>query len=747
MSNITFWKTIPPREAKYADFPKGIHDGLKRVLIDKGIEKLYTHQRTAFDLFLEGKNPVVVTPTASGKTLCYNLPVLDTIIKNPGARALYLFPTKALSQDQLAGLTGIIDDLNIDIKTYTFDGDTPASARSAIRRAGHIVITNPDMLHTGILPHHPRWISLFENLKVVVVDEIHHYRGVFGSHLANVFRRLKRICEFYGSRPQFICCSATIANPKELAENITGTECELVDNNGAPCGEKHFLLYNPPVVNRQLGIRRSSLLEARKVARLFLGNDIQTIVFARSRLRVEVLTNYLKEMAARMKINSKNICGYRGGYLPNERRQIEKGLRSGGIRAVISTNALELGIDIGQLQAAIIVGYPGNIASSWQQAGRAGRTVDTSMAVMIATSSPLDQFMVGQPGYFFGTSPESGIVDPENLMIKSSHIKCASFELPFTEDEEFGNVHPGSTRPILEFLNDNKVLFKSGGKFHWASEIYPAEEVSLRTAAPQNFVIMDETNGNKVIGEVDYFSAPELIHPDAIYLHQNDQYQVTRFDWESKKAYVKPSGVDYYTDAQSKTSIEVLKIDDSKPVVDSGDVIGLKYGDISARRVTVSFKKIRFLTHENVGWGKLDMPELEMQTTSFWLELPVNTKQRFGFDEDKMGGCLQGTANLMNNITPLWIMSDPADIRTLAMVRAPFTEKPTIYIYDNYPGGVGFSEKIFNQAQEIITASYEHLKKCGCKEGCPSCVGPPLEIGEGAKAGARILLEYILNQM
>ncbi|MCP4634359.1 MAG: DEAD/DEAH box helicase, partial [candidate division Zixibacteria bacterium] len=614
-SNLTFWKTIPPREAKYEEFPEHIDEKLITALNEQGIKKLFTHQRQAVDIFHQENNPVIVTPTASGKTLCYNLPVLDTIIKNPEARALYLFPTKALSQDQLSGLVIVIDDLELDIKTYTFDGDTPSNVRSSIRSAGHIVITNPDMLHTGILPHHPRWIKLFENLKVIVIDEIHHYRGVFGSHLANVLRRLKRICDFYGSSPQFICCSATIANPLELAENVTEQKCELVDDNGAPSGEKHFLLYNPPVVNWQLGIRKSSLLEAKDIAQMLLGNNIQTIIFARSRLRVEILTTYLKDAARKMKIPKDSICGYRGGYLPNERRAIERGLRNGTVRAVVSTNALELGIDIGQLQAAVIVGYPGNIASSWQQAGRAGRTSETSLAIMVATSSPLDQFMVAQPEYFFGNSPESGIIDPENLMIKSSHLKCASFELPFNETEEFGNIQQGNTKPILEFLDDNHILHKSGGKYHWASEIYPAEEVSLRTAAPQNFVIMDESNNNRVIGEVDYFSASELIHPDAIYLHQNDQYQIRELDWEGKKAHAKPAGVDYYTDSESKTNIEILDINESLPDDSADAQIVFKWGDISVRRVTVSFKKIKFFTHENVGWGKLDMPELEMQTT------------------------------------------------------------------------------------------------------------------------------------
>ncbi len=764
-SKLTFWKSIPARKARFEEFPSGIDSRLTDLFSQQGIKKLYTHQRQAVDIFLEGKNPVIVTPTASGKTLCYNLPVLDRIIKNPESRALYLFPTKALSQDQLAGLMDIVDQLEIDIKTYTFDGDTPATARKAVRTAGNIVITNPDMLHTGILPHHTRWIKLFENIEVVVIDEIHHYRGVFGSHLANVIRRLKRICKFYGSKPQFVCCSATIANPVELAEKIIGEKCELVDDNGAPAGEKHFLLYNPPVVNQQLGIRRSSLFEARDIARFLLGNNIQTIVFARSRLRVEVLTTYLKKIARELNIDQDSIKGYRGGYLPNERRAIERGLRNGDIRAVVSTNALELGIDIGQLQSAIIVGYPGNIASSWQQAGRAGRTTETSLAIMVATSSPLNQFVINHPEYFFDTSPEAGIIDPENLMIRVSHLKCASFEIPFDDSEDFGDLSPGSTSEMLRFLSDNKVLHKSGGKYHWASEIYPAEEISLRTATPQNSVILDQTRENRVIGEVDYFSAPELIHKDAIYLHQNEQYQIAELDWEGKKAYAKPSGVDYYTDAMTKTHIEVLNVDETRHCEESRGTrddeaiptdnnvpsdrltrrkeMTFRRGDISVRRETVKFKKIKFFTHENVGWGDLSLPEQEMQTTSFWLELPEDTSEILGMGKEKFGGCLQGVANLLNNITPLWIMSDPSDIRTVAMVRAPFTEKPTIFIYDNYPGGVGFSEKILNHADEILQACRRHLQNCPCKNGCPSCIGPPLEVGAGSKGGIMNTFLYL----
>lgn len=469
--NIVYKKVIPPVEPKYADFPPSIPEEVIRVLKEKGIEQLYTHQARAIHAANQGKNVVVVTPTASGKTLCFNLPVIQSVLGNPESRALYIFPTKALSQDQYKELYDITKALERDIRIYTFDGDTPASARKAIRHSGHIVVTNPDMLHTGILPHHTRWIKLFENLKYIVIDEVHHYRGVFGSHLANVLRRLKRICRFYKSSPQFICCSATIANPLELTEKLIGEEFTLIDDNGAPQGEKAFIFYNPPVVNRELGIRRSSILETRRIAVHFLQNNVQTIVFARSRLRVEILVKYLKRAMARLKGNPERICGYRGGYLPNERHAIEDGIKKGEILGVVSTNALELGIDIGRLNAAILAGYPGTVSSTWQQSGRAGRKLGTSVVVLVASSSPLDQYIVNHPDYFFGASPESGIINPNNMAILAGHVKCACFELPFEENEMMGDMNPA---PLLKHLEEAGIVRHTGERWFYSSEVYPA---------------------------------------------------------------------------------------------------------------------------------------------------------------------------------------------------------------------------------------------------------------------------------
>lgn len=744
---ISHWEVIPPREAVYAEFLEEIDPKIKSVLEKRGIKKLYSHQASAIENVFSRKNVVIVTPTASGKTLCYNLPVINKILNEPESRALYLFPTKALSQDQVAELHQLITTLNCDIKTYTFDGDTPRSARIAIRTAGHVVVTNPDMLHTGILPHHTRWIKLFENLKFVVIDEIHHYRGVFGSHLANVIRRLKRVCRFYGSDPQFICCSATIANPQELTQKIIEEEVVLIDNNGAPSGEKHFILYNPAVINKELGIRKSYINEAQRLAARFLANDIQTIVFARSRLKVEVLLTYLSEVIKKAKRSLDSLRGYRGGYLPLQRREIEKGLREGKIRGVVSTNALELGIDIGQLDVCLMAGYPGNIASTWQQAGRAGRRTDVSVAILVANSSPLDQYIINHPDYFFAQSPESGIVDPNNLIILVSHLKCAAFELPFSDGERFAQTgtHLGgvdATEKILAHLEENRILHHVSGKWHWTAETYPAEKISLRSASPENFVILDSSNKNRVIGEIDYFSAPMFLHKDAIYLHGADQYQIEKLDWEGKKAYAKEVEVDYYTDAMTKIDIKVLEINQKREDLRGNRICG----EVSVTTLATKYKKIKFRTHENVGFGEIDLPEQEMHTTSFWFEFPEYISSRIGLSHEDLGGSLRALANILRNIVPLWVMCDPKDIRTFPQVKSPFSDKPTVYVYDNYPGGVGFSEKIFQLSKDIFKASEEIIKACGCADGCPSCVGPKMEVGERGKHGALELIGWIIGE-
>lgn len=710
---IVHWHTIAEKPAQLVDMPQEINEKIKNALQKRGIEKLYTHQHSAFQLAMEGKSFTAVTPTASGKTLCYNLPVLQTIIDNPDARALYIFPTKALAQDQKSELNEIISEAEASINSYTYDGDTSANIRQKVRKAGHIVITNPDMLHSAILPHHTKWVSLFENLKYVIIDELHIYRGVFGSHVSNVVRRLKRICEFYGASPIFICTSATIANPKELAEHLTGNEMNLIDNNGAPSAKKHFVFYNPPIVNKPLNIRRSATLEVRRIAGELLKNKVQTIIFARSRVRVEIILTYLQELV-KSQLGTKSIRGYRGGYLPTQRREIEKGLRSGEIYGVISTNALELGVDIGQLQVCIMTGYPGTIASAWQQAGRAGRRHGESLVIMVASSSPLDQFIIEHPDYFFEQTPETARINPDNLIILIDHIKCAAYELPFKEGEQFG-MH--DIDDILEFLVEERVVHKNGEKWYWMNDVFPAHNISLRSASQENVIIIDQTDISavKVIGEMDRFSAMTLLHDEAIYLHQGVQFQVEELDWEEKKAYVREVDVDYFTDANLAVQLRVLETDKIR----TGERYDVAYGDVTVQAMATIFKKIKFDTHENIGSGPIHLPEEELHTSSSWISL----REAASFSQERLEEGLIGAAQSLKSIIPLFVMCDPSDIFVVPQIKAAHNEQPTIFIYDRYPGGIGLSEKVYEQMEKILLEASAMIERCPCKTGCPSCIG------------------------
>ncbi|PPA71226.1 DEAD/DEAH box helicase [Jeotgalibacillus proteolyticus] len=711
---IMKWHTIEPKEAMYAPIPDSVHPGLVEALNQKGIGRLYTHQEEAYNSVMQGKSVTAITPTASGKTLCYNLPVVQKIIENPSARALYLFPTKALAQDQKTELNEWLDLADASITCYTYDGDTPATIRQKVRRAGQIVITNPDMLHSAILPHHTKWVSLFENLEFIVLDELHIYRGVFGSHVANVIRRLKRICEFYGSSPQFICTSATIANPKELAEKLTGKEMKLIDQNGAPSAKKHFVFYNPPIVNQQLNIRRSATLEVRKLAGALLKHKIQTIVFAKSRVRVEIILSYLQELV-KNELGSKSIRGYRGGYLPTQRREIEKGLRNGDVYGVVSTNALELGVDIGQLQACIMTGYPGTIASAWQQAGRAGRRQGEALIIMVASSSPLDQYIIKHPEYFLENSPETARINPDNLVILLDHLKCAAFELPFTIDEKFGEYE---LEELLDYLVEERVLHRTADKWHWMNDAFPAHNISLRSASQENVIIIDQTERahHQVIGEMDRFSAMTLLHDEAIYLHQGTQFQVEFLDWEEKKAYVREVDIDYFTDANLAVSLTVLEEDLSN----QNDRAAVSYGDVSVRAMATIFKKIKFDTHENIGSGPIHLPEEELHTSAAWFTLKDELKN---LTEDRIEQGLIGFAHAMQSIIPLHVMCDPKDIQLVPQVKSTHSQLPTLFVYDRYPGGIGLSEKVYQIGATIMKEVLQMIESCPCPHGCPSCIG------------------------
>jgi DEAD/DEAH box helicase domain-containing protein len=720
------------RPGEFVDFPEALAAPIRRALAARGLERLYSHQAEAFTHASAGRNVVVVTPTASGKTLCYNLPVLQDLTADPHARAMYLFPTKALAEDQLHELQTMLDALGSQARAFTYDGDTPQDARRAIRERANVILTNPDMLHAGVLPHHTRWAKAFENLRYVVIDELHYYRGVYGSHMANVLRRLKRVCEFYGSSPRFICCSATIANPHELAEALTGQPFQLVDRNGAPGGEKIMVFYNPPVVNRALGIRRSYLNEARRIARELLERGQQTLVFANSRLATEVLLTYLKD-------DHPGVRGYRGGYLPKERREIERQLRDGALRAVVATNALELGIDIGSLDAVVMAGYPGTIASTWQRAGRAGRRQTAALAVLVASSAPVDQFIVEHPEYFFGRPPEHAYINPDNLEILLSHLKCAAFELPIRGGEAFG-VH--DTGELCRFLEDLKLLHHSGSCWHWTSDSYPADAVSLRAVSSDNFVVVDTTGDHQVIAEVAFTAALTTLHEKAIYLHDARQYQVERFDYHGRKAYVRRVDTDYFTDAIDYTQVKELEEFETSPL----GPVKAAHGDVRLNRQIVGFKKVKFHTLENVGAGNLSMPEQELHTTAFWLHFPSAFLARFSdlSPTERQNG-LTGLASLLRTVAALLVMCDPRDLGVSITedTGGPMAAfEPNLFLYDNYPGGIGQSAALYRLAPRLLEGASDLLAACRCEAGCPSCVGPVGEIGErGKEAAARMLRE------
>jgi len=734
-NNVTYIKKIKRKNAEYVPFPKSISPELKKTLEKKGISKLYIHQKECYDLIMTGKNVVAVTPTASGKTLCYNLPILDDLTRNENRKAMYIFPTKALAQDQTDEMNQLSMHLDRKINIFVYDGDTPTSIRQSIRTKGQVIITNPDMLHTGILPNHPKWVKMFENLKYIVIDEIHTYRGVFGSHFANLILRLKRIARFYNSKLQFIMCSATINNPGELAEKLINEKVLVVNKSGAPQGEKYFLLYNPPLVDREQGIRRGVILETKRLASLFIQNNISTIIFSRSRLTTEIIHSYLIQDKKLQKFKDK-IKSYRGGYLPSERRKIEKDLRDDKIRGIVSTNALELGIDIGSLDACLIAGYPGSIASVWQQAGRSGRKDKSSVVVFIASNHTLNQFLVKNHEYFFSQSPEEAIINPENIFILMDHIKCASFELPFKEKEFFGK---NIVNEMLDYLEDETVLHKAEDTYYWNSDSYPAENVSLRSAIAENVVIINTTDGkNEVVGEVDKESALFLVFEGAIYIHLGNQYKVEKLDYKDGKAYVKEVKVNYYTDAITKTDLEVLKVDRSE----SFRNYRKHYCNVSIKTMVTKYKKIKFLSHENIGYGEISLPQIEMQT--YAAALVINEEFLNSFIKmEHFSEVLLGIGNLMRNIAPLHIICDYSDIRTVEEKKSHFFESPVLFIYDIYPGGIGLSEKLFNNIEMIIKEILKVVRECECTGGCPSCIGPSEEFTKETKWNIIKLLSQI----
>jgi len=766
-SDIIINRLLPAQEGVYEAFPEKLDARIVSVLQKRGINQIYSHQAEVWKTVIEGgRNVVVVTPTASGKTLCYNLPCLHTLLNDDKARCLYLFPTKALSQDQQSELNEISGgDEGLKLKIATYDGDTPDSLRISARDSGRIIISNPDMLHTGILPNHPKWIKFFSNLKFIVIDEAHAYRGVMGSHAANVIRRLRRVCAFYGSKPQFILCSATIANPAELASALIGQDVTLVDKNGAPRGEKRIILYNPPLVDEVQGIRRSVVSESRRWMIALLKAGIKTILFAHSRIKTEVAASYVNEDLKNIFTDNAKIRveSYRGGYLPNERREIEKGLREGSIQGVVSTNALELGIDIGGLDASVVAGFPGSFNSFWQQSGRAGRRGGTSVSVFIASLSPIDQFIMNDPEWFFRKSAEEAHIDPDNPFILTDHVKCACFELPFT-DEELNNreqssendeqvsenrglladqIYGENALEALEYLEESGIVRHVGAKWHWADRSYPAEGVSLRSAGADNIVIIDLTNGkNEVIGEMDRPSAKEMLFVNAVYIHRGRQYMVEMLDIENRKCHVREADVNYFTDGLVKTDIKVLTEDERINFNNKNDIASFEIvtGDVLVRTQVTKFKKLKFRTHENIGFGDVMLPEEEIQTRGLVLLFTKESGKLLAkMDEQQIGGALSGAGTLIRNIAPVFLLCDTRDLGIAERVKDPHFAFPALYIYDKYPGGTGLIESLSQKIKPLLSAITDALNQCPCKTGCPSCVGPG-----GNKTDTKKLLQTLL---
>ncbi|WP_448101245.1 DEAD/DEAH box helicase [Luteibacter jiangsuensis] len=757
--------TVFGREGVYAPMPQDMPAGLSRALAARGIDRLYSHQQEAWEAARAGKHVLVATPTASGKTLCYTMPVISSVLES-GAKALYLFPTKALAQDQVAELLDINRAGDLGVKAFTFDGDTPGDARQAIRLHGDVVVSNPDMLHQAILPHHTKWAQFFENLRYVVIDEIHTYRGVFGSHLANVLRRLKRICAFYGVRPQFVLCSATIGNATEHAEALIEDDVVTIGSSGAPSGDKHVLLWNPPVINPDLGLRASARSQTSLIARVAIKAKMKTLVFAQSRLMVEVLTKYLKDVFDHDTRKPARIRAYRGGYLPTERREVERAMRAGDVDGIVSTSALELGVDIGSLDAVVLNGYPGSIAATWQRFGRAGRRQQPSLGVLVASSAPLDQYLMRHPAFLTEASPEHARIQPDQPLILLDHIRCAAFELPFLAGDRFG---PDDAGDFLQVLAEAEVLHREGDRWEWIADSYPANAVSLRSVADGNFVVVDRTEGRQtIIAEVDYSAAALTLYEGAIHMIQSVPYQVEKLDWEGRKAYCTRTHVDYYTDAIDYTKLKELECFDGS---NSGKG-SARHGEVHVVRRVSGYKKIRYYTHENIGYGPVNLPDQELHTTAVWWQLPQTVlDEAFRSRQHALDGFL-GAAYALHTAAVVAVMAESRDLQKAVgsgdggwsaqvdatgrgQLRAPdgglalpdALERflPTVYLYDNFPGGVGLSEPLFQRASELLGHALTTVESCACKAGCPGCVGPVLAADEGREDTPRALATRVLR--
>ena len=754
---LTADETMPARPPQTAAFPPGLPTQLAFALRGRGVTELYAHQARAFTAARDPRTRgvVVATPTASGKSYCFHLPVLTAMLADRDARALYLYPTKALARDQEAGLRELMKAGGLESGAVVYDGDTPGDARRAARERTGIVLTNPDMLHAGILPHHTAWARTFQNLKYIVVDELHTYKGVFGSHVANVLRRLLRVAKFHGSNPVLIGATATIGNPGEHAARLFGLssdELVAITENGAPQGERRVFMFNPPVVNSELGIRASYVKQAVMLATDLVRAHVPTIVFGQSRNNVEVMLRYLRDKVT-PEIDASRIMGYRGGYLPEQRREIERKLRAGEVLCVVATNALELGIDIGGLDAVVCAGYPGSVAATWQRFGRAGRRGDRSICVLVTSSAPLDQYLARAPEYLLGSPVEEARIDPDNPEILIQHLKCGAFELPFRRGELYGTLDADETASALEFLVQHKVLHETTGAFHWAADAYPANNVSLRSIGWDNVVIIDAEH-DKTIAEIDWRGAHTMVHEQAIYQHDGECWQVEKFDYENHKAFVRKVKPDYWTDAMTYTTVSVLEefgtgnLPNDRAVIDPGSLAPLAppdpwptgWGEVSVVEKVVGYKKIKFYTHENAGYGDVRLPEMQMHTTAFWLTVPEAVCQQIPQGRAAAIDGLRCAGIALETVATLALMCDSRDLGcTLGDTSLDPEDEavprkarggpqpgysPTLFLYEHTPGGIGLAERIFEQREALLARALRLVESCPCVGGCPACVGP-----------------------
>ncbi len=735
--NLVLDEALPPAEASYAPFPEELAPAVLQALKARGLTQLYTHQAQAYALASQGQDLVVATPTASGKSLCYLLPVLQSLAVDREARALFLFPTKALSRDQEESLRRFMQQAGLEHGAVTFDGDTPADARRTARDKSGVILTNPDMLHAGILPHHAAWARFFAGLKYVVVDELHAYRGVFGSHLANVLRRLERIARFHGANPRFLCASATIGNPREHAAKMVGRDVALVEQSGAPRGERRVLLYNPPVVNADLGIRQSYVKQSARLTADLVKAGVPTLLFGQSRNGVEVMLKYLRDALVEERIDPDVVHAYRGGYLPQARRDIEHRLREGKLRCVVATSALELGIDVGSLDAVVCAGWPGSVAALWQRFGRAGRRQGTSLSLLVTSSAPVDQYVAGTARALLSAPAEQARIDPDNIEVLVQHLKCAAFELPFEGGEGFREVPAQQVSDAMGYLAGHRVVHavaSPGGlaTYHWSADAYPATDVSLRSIGWDNFVVVD-LSCDKTMAEMDWRSTHTMLHEQAIYQHEGKQYQVERLDFENHKAFVRPVEPDYYTDAMTYTKVTVMSRgqEETVPTHEVG------FGDVSVVERVVGYKKIKFHTHENVGYGDVRLPEMQMHTTAYWLTVPEAVVQSLGAPRPDVLDALRGLLTALHTVGAVGLMVDPRDLGQClggrdGDGRGTTLFDPTLYLYDHVPGGVGLASRLYDEREVLLRRTRTLLEGCACEEGCPSCVGP------GAQGQSRV---------